>query len=141
MKTAYFLTFFASLSLWATPEVWLVAEHHHSSKYREAFNQILQSQPQMDCVFLEDSPEMDEAAQAFLSGKGSFQETYLARFYEVNRRMNYKDDEIKKNLGFKLRRPRSNSPDCKRSTAKSLPRGLQLTRKCRNGKSLGKFNY
>lgn len=96
MQKAFFLAVFLSCSLWASPEVWLVAEHHHSSNYRQAFNQILQSQLQMDCVYLEDSPEMDAAAQAFLSGQGSFADTYMARFYEVNRRMNYKDDEIKK---------------------------------------------
>lgn len=71
-----------------------MAEHHKSQGYREAFNQIIQSTPDMNCVFLEDSPEMDAAAGAYLRGEGTFESTYLARFYEVNRVMGYKDDEI-----------------------------------------------
>ncbi len=68
---------------YAKPELIIVGEHHFDPRFRQAFNEIVRSDGAVNCIFLEDSPEMDAAAQAYLAGRGSFEETYLRRYYEV----------------------------------------------------------
>lgn len=71
----------------AKPELIIVGEHHQDARYRHAFDEIVRQDGGVNCIFFEDSPEMDEAAQAYLQGEGSFADTYMRRFFEVNEAM------------------------------------------------------
>ncbi len=46
------LIFLSFSALAGAPNIMGVAEHHEHQIYRDAFNEILRDQPQIDCVFL-----------------------------------------------------------------------------------------
>jgi len=81
----FMLLFLSASALGA--KLLIVGEHHFDRRYRVAFDQILQADRTVRCVFLEDSPQMDAAAARFLAGGGDFTSVYLARYFEVGAAM------------------------------------------------------